>query len=264
MDKIAGLQTLRAVAALMVLFGHVLAEVSHFSHQDPWLLSLPWTRGVDLFFVISGFVVTLSADRFARQPAAFLHRRLLRVVPLYFLFTTLMVAVLILLPTGVKETGLELRQIIGSYLFIPVERADGRIAPVLSLGWTLNYEVFFYALLAACLILRRPLMAVGTIILGLSALGAGVSFEAAPLVFWTNSLMVEFVFGIALARMWQSGWRWRNRWGAFWIGVLGGVLFVALHLTPLPRFVAAGIPASMIVAAFLITHSHGVNRQVYE
>ena len=63
-----GLQILRAVAALMVLLGHVIAEAEHYFGLPLPGDAVPWTRGVDIFFVISGFVITLSAARFAGPP----------------------------------------------------------------------------------------------------------------------------------------------------------------------------------------------------
>jgi len=247
--KLPGLQILRALAAVMVLVGHVLAEAEHYFGIPLPGDAIPWTRGVDIFFVISGFVITLSAQRFIAQPGAFLWRRLLRVAPMYYLFTTLMVIVLLTLPGGAKDTTLDPAQIISSYGFFPFERADGRIAPVLSLGWTLNYEVFFYILAALCLALPRPLLTLTALILTLGILGLLIDFDSAQLRFWTNPIVMEFAFGIALACAWQRGWHWPH-WGATLVTLTIGIaLLIALDPTPLPRVIAAGIPAMIIVAA---------------
>ena len=247
--RLPGLQALRALAALMVLVGHLLAEAEHYFVLPLPGDAIPWTRGVDIFFVISGFVITLSASRLAGRPSTFLYRRLMRVVPLYFLFTTLMVAVLIALPGGAKDTTLDPAQILSSYTFFPYERPDGRIAPVLSLGWTLNYEVFFYALAALCLALPRPFLALSALILTLSTLGLFVPFDSPQLTFWTNPIIVEFLLGIIVALLWQRGWHMPHI-GAACVGVCAGLaLLIALDPTPLPRFIAAGLPAMIIVAS---------------
>ncbi|MEL6619001.1 MAG: acyltransferase [Pseudomonadota bacterium] len=244
-----GLQVLRALAAVMVLIGHVLAEAEHYFALSLPGDAVPWTRGVDIFFVISGFVITLSAQRFIGQPGAFLWRRLVRVVPLYWLFTTLMVAALLLVPGGAKDTGFDPLQILSSYGFFPYERADGRIAPVLSLGWTLNYEVYFYALAALCLALPRPLVALTGLLLAIASLGLIIPVDNPQLRFWSNPIIVEFLFGIGLARLWQRGWH-RPHSGVAMAGVVVGLgLLVALDPMPLPRFLAAGIPAAIIVAS---------------
>lgn len=244
-----GLQALRALAALLVLVGHVIAEAEHYFALTLPGDAIPWTRGVDIFFVISGFVITLSAARFSGQPVAFFWRRVLRVVPLYWVFTTLMVAALVLLPSGAKDTTFDPNQIISSYLFFPYERTDGRIAPVLSLGWTLNYEMFFYALAALCLALPRPFWALAGVMVGLAGLGAFVSFNSTALTFWTNPIILEFLFGVVLARAWQKGWRWSSCGASLGLLVLGFGLLVALDHTSLPRFLAAGLPAALMVCA---------------
>ncbi len=258
MSRLEGLQTARALAVLMVLTGHVIAEAEHFLALDlpgDWI---PWTRGVDLFFVISGFIVVRSASQWRGGARAFLVRRFLRIAPLYYLFTTLMVLALLTAPGAVKDTGLSPGQILGSYLFFPTERADGRIAPVLSPGWTLNYEMAFYAALSACLMLKRPFAALTAVFCAAALLGAIWSpeglFEGAasgPIkaawVFATNPICLEFLFGMGLARLWPG--RRAHGGAALAMGLSGAVLLILLDATTLPRFVAAGLPATLIVAS---------------
>jgi len=246
--RLPGLQSLRALAALMVLIGHALAEAEHYFALSLPGDTVPWTRGVDIFFVISGFVITLSAQRFEGSPGAFLWRRFWRVAPLYYLFTTLMVVSLLLLPGEVKDTALDPGQILSSYGFYPYARGDGRIAPVLSLGWTLNYEMFFYALMALCLSLPRPILGISALLVALAVAGRIVAFEAPQWTFWTNPLMLEFLFGIGLARLWMRGWIKPSAILCVVCVSLGSTLLIALDPLPLPRFVAAGVPASLIVA----------------
>lgn len=247
--RLPGLQALRGLAAVMVLVGHVLAEAKHYFALPLPGDAIPWTRGVDIFFVISGFVITLSAQRYVGQPLAFFWRRLLRVAPLYYFFTTLMVMALLLFPAAVKGTPLDPAQIASSYAFFPYARPDERIAPVLSLGWTLNYEVFFYALMALCLALLRPLLGVSSLLIGLAALGFSAHFSTPPVIFWTNPLILEFIFGIALARLWASGWAFPHPILCPAALTFGLALLIVLAPLPLPRFLAAGVPATLIVAA---------------
>ena len=197
------MQYLRALAASMVLVGHVLAEAEHYFRLDIPLRGLPWTRGVDIFLVISGFIIVLASRDLHGMPGGvrtFLRRRFRRVVPLYWLFSTLMLCILLVVPGAAKDTVLDWQQVVGSYLFFPVERYDGRIAPILSLGWTLNFEIFFYGLFAFSLLVPRKL---GLILLffGLTAwvlIGALFGFAAPALRFWSNPIVVEFGFGVCL------------------------------------------------------------------
>jgi exopolysaccharide production protein ExoZ len=254
MSRHPGIQLLRALAAVMVLVGHVLAEAEHYFEQSFALARLPWTRGVDIFFVISGFIITLSASRIwgtRRASLRFIRHRILRVVPLYYLFTTLMVAALILVPTGVKDTVLDPLQIISSYLFIPYERYDGRIAPVLSLGWTLNYEMFFYGIMALALALPRRaglLVALG-VLTGLSVMGIIARPNQTMLAFWTNPIILTFVFGILIARAQMAGMAPKKGGMAVFVIGLGALLVLNTVVFDLPRFISSGIPAAMIVAA---------------
>lgn len=247
--RLQGLQALRAFAACLVLVGHVLAEAEYYFGVSLPGDAIPWTRGVDIFFVISGFVITLSAQRLRTQPAEFLRRRLLRVVPLYYVFTTLMVAVLLLWPGATKDTALDPAQILSSYGFIPYAREDGRIAPVLSLGWTLNYEIFFYATFALCMAFARPFLAICLFFVALVMLGALIPQSSVPIIFWSNPIICEFLFGIALAHLWQ-----RNLIKTHWLKavlclVLGLGLLIGLHSTALPRVITAGLPATLIVGS---------------
>jgi exopolysaccharide production protein ExoZ len=257
MPRLASLQLMRALAAVMVLIGHVIAEAEHYMGLALGLGFVPWTRGVDLFFVISGFIITLSGRKWFAVPGgsrAFLLRRFIRVVPLYYLFTTLMLVTLVIMPGGVKETELEPGQVISSYLFLPWMRHDGRVAPILSLGWTLNYEIFFYLLFSVFLTLRRPvgLVAVTATITCLGLAGWMFRPEAVAPAFWLNPIIIEFAFGIVLAEVWlaRQG-RWPPR---FWLGlgllVLGfaGLIVLNLPAFGLPRFIAGGIPAMVILA----------------
>ncbi len=160
-----GIQGLRALAAAAVAFLHIADEAGALTGtpgRSPyrWVDALPLEAGVDLFFVISGFVMVWSSwDAFghARSVAPFVWRRLLRIVPLYWLLTAATVAVAVAAPGSVSDGVRDgWGYIAASFAFLPWRRADGFVQPVLRLGWTLEYEMLFYALLAATLPLAAP------------------------------------------------------------------------------------------------------------
>jgi exopolysaccharide production protein ExoZ len=162
-----------------------------------------------------------------------------------------MIVVLIVLPGGAKDTQFDLGQIISSYFFWPYERYDGRLAPVLSLGWTLNYEMFFYAIFAGALALPKTmgsLTVVGAIV-ALSAVGLVFMPDFTPLAFWTNPTMMAFAFGVLIARADLAGMGPKR--GGLPVLVLGLVSLIILNAVPveLPRFVSSGLPAALIVSA---------------
>lgn len=257
MQRLDSIQIMRGIAALMVLIGHAIAEAEHYLSLTLTGGMIPWTRGVDLFFVISGVIIALSGRRYAGQPGgarAFLVRRVIRVVPLYYIFTTLMLIVLLLAPGGLKETTFDAGQILSSYAFYPYARADGRIAPILSLGWTLNYEIFFYLVFSLCLTLQPPrgLFALAGIMVALALLGLVLDPVSPAFDFWTNTILLEFLFGVILAEIWlktRGALSESLGLGALILGA-GFVLLVMFHgaTSALPRAFQAGLPAVVMVA----------------
>ena len=246
--KLPGVQALRGVAAVMVLIGHALAEAEYYLGLALLGDQVPWTRGVDIFFVISGFVVTLSILRAPKSPMLFFRTRLARVVPLYFIFTTLIVVSLLVMPSGVKDTSYDPFHILSSFGFFPYARPDGRIAPVLSVGWTLNYEVYFYAIFALCLNLKRALLSTACILLSLVCAGFLFPLTSAPFLFWTDTIVIEFVFGMALAWLWYRCGKTNNSSGAILCLLVGVTTLIVFNNLALPRYLAAGVPATLIVA----------------
>lgn len=247
------IQALRAVAALMVVAHHatiMLGERNHLPIGN-WFNG---ASGVDLFFVISGFVMTISSAplRSVAHPArTFLARRLERVVPLYWLVTTAKVAVLLLVPAlGLNAIG-NARYVLDSYLFVASYNPEGALEPVVVVGWTLNYEMGFYLLFAAALLLRRRwLWVVLPSLLGLAMWRMmHVPVGPVPLQFFQNTLLLEFLFGTLLG----VGVQWVRRvpWGVGLVLAASG--FLPLLLWPAPMFsvergVLWGVPALAVVA----------------
>jgi peptidoglycan/LPS O-acetylase OafA/YrhL len=205
--RIGAVQALRAFAALSVAILHVLHDaipLDPTGHIEQWHNALPWESGVDLFFVISGFVmVYASADLFGRlgSPATFMARRIIRIVPLYWAATTLFLVAALAAPGSVTQDDLSLSHVLTSYAFLPSRRSDGSIQPIYSLGWTLNYEMFFYVVFAACIVLRRrfAVAAVALLLGAAMALHRLVPPQATALLFWTDGRLLEFLLGMAVA-----------------------------------------------------------------
>lgn len=215
---------------------------------------LPWGAGVDIFFVISGFIMVHASERlFGAEGGsrAFLARRVARIVPLYWGATTLFLAVALLAPGLLNREVTALWPVVASYLFIPFERPDGLVQPVYALGWTLNYEMFFYAVFALAVAMTRR-AAVAAVALGfgaLAALGAALAPLPQPLAFWTDPIILEFVLGMLIAEARASGLRLPG--AARVLMAAAGVALLAVDLTGVgvPRFLAHGGPAALLVAA---------------
>ncbi|UYO00834.1 MAG: acyltransferase [Devosia sp.] len=256
---INALQGARAYAALSVLVGHAVEEVASTYGYHPPFDTAPLLGGVDIFFVISGFIIYHTTRESFGKPFAlrdFVAKRLTRLVPVYWFFTTLMVLALLVAGDRINATELEPGNVLASYFFWPFERSSGRIAPILSVGWTLNYEIFFYALSALALLLPRRLVGPGVLgaLAVLSIYGALAQPASPELRFWTRNLILEFGFGIVLAMAYGWIMARRNLPTSAGLVVLGLALLFALpaFFDEGPwRFLMRGVPAALIIAGCL-------------
>jgi peptidoglycan/LPS O-acetylase OafA/YrhL len=259
---LVSIQILRGLAALAVATQHALhdAETLEARLGRPFhaLDALPWNAGVDVFFVISGLIMVHSSRGLAGTPGAggeFLKRRLARIVPLYWAATSLYLAIALIAPTLLNREYLAPGYILASYLFVPAARPDGLVQPFYPLGWTLNFEMLFYAVfaLAIGLPLRQAAALVLASLAGLVVAGQWLAPWPQPLAFWTDPIILEFAAGVGLGVLRAEGVRlpgWA-RGGLAIAGLLGfGLVAVAPDLlSGVPRTLAYGGPALLLVAA---------------
>jgi exopolysaccharide production protein ExoZ len=266
MSRLGSLQVLRALAALAVALLHFQAEAESMAAASgqafAGVLMKHLAAGVDLFFVISGFVMVYASKGLFERPGAagaFLMRRIARIVPLYWAMTTLFLAGLVLSPSLSTSGSVLPLEIIKSYLFVPYVAANtGLIQPVYKLGWTLNYEMTFY--LAFSLFLFLPMRKAVPLLAGLFSLMvvAGQLIRPAPgaLAFWTNPIILEFAFGAVIAQAYLAGVRISMAMAA--LSVLAGITLLALSPgfgVPLDgplRPLVWGLPAALILAGTLL------------
>ena len=243
------IQALRGAAALQVVAFHTLEAGTQRLHVGPGAAWPNGAAGVDLFFVISGFVMVLAnaGSNGANPPRAwaFLKRRLERIVPLYWLMTALKIVSVAAAPGFVLRSTLGAGSIVASLLFLPVRDGWGHFGPVLPVGWTLDFEMLFYGLFAASLALRvTPLLFVTPPLLLLAALHGGTG-NAALLC---DPIVLEFVFGAALASLLRRGVVLDAR-VAIPLGLVAccSLLILPSHVLPI-RLLRWGVPAAIIVA----------------
>lgn len=187
------LQYVRAVAALLVVFHHARNPV-------PWLFN-PAQRidfavwGVDVFFVLSGFVMFIAARNVG--VGTYLWRRLIRVAPLYWLAT---IAFLLLKGPTWRAAEISLVEVIKSFAFIPYANATygGAAWPILAPGWTLHFEMFFYLVFALGLWLRKPVQTACALLPALVVIGLVLQPEGAIASTLTSFRLIEFVGGLGL------------------------------------------------------------------
>jgi exopolysaccharide production protein ExoZ len=255
------IQILRFIAALMVLFAHLLRAT--VDHKIPQMRSLSdasgieWGTGVDVFFIVSGFIMYyLTSTHFGSGTYAgeFLKRRMLRVVPLYWLFTVLMLFSIWQFNAMVQHTDASPSTVVASLLFYPIARPDGHIKPILLLGWTLEYEMFFYACFALSLLYRRRLALIGltAVFVTLAVLHRFIPVAATSLRFWSDPIILEFLLGILLAHLYLRNVR--VSWSMQCALVVTAVALMSLlgHSHFLPNWIWGGFPAFVLVAALAL------------
>jgi exopolysaccharide production protein ExoZ len=206
-NVIRPIQYLRAIAALMVVWHHSLIQVPGVSR----FIALPefGPRGVDLFFIISGFIMVVTTAGKEITPGEFIRLRVIRVVPLYWLMTLLMIGCAVIVPTAFKTLLFSPAAVVKSLLFVPYDSLSfpGQAWPVLVPGWTLNYEMFFYALFAVSLLVPEryrlaPLVAtLATLVL----VGAWAEPASPILATYTNPRLLEFAAGAVIGHLWSRG-----------------------------------------------------------
>ncbi|UWM80272.1 acyltransferase family protein [Rhizobium sp. SRDI969] len=254
---IYSLQYLRALAATAVVIFHI-GLIFGWNWR-------PMAAGVDLFFLISGFIMWSVTANKQTRPGEFLARRLIKIVPLYWLFTAVFVVGVTLSPGPFNNHTSQPIQIVMSLFFIPYYDQSGKIVPALDVGWTLNYEMFFYLIFSLSLLLReRYRLPCITLTLVSLVLAGALPFKNAPFEVATSPMLVEFAAGILIAAWHQSG-RSLTR-GADLLFIVAGLIGIALSFIMQPlegtagRVLMWGLPAALILFGAL---SYEKNHRVW-
>ncbi|KQP88028.1 acyltransferase [Methylobacterium sp. Leaf117] len=258
---IQNIQVLRGLAALLVVIVHCEAIIKSFGNFH--YIGIAASTGVDLFFVISGFIMVYTSDRNGPTPLGFFANRVARVAPLYWLLTIAIFAIAVLQPQLLGATKASLSNLVNSLAFWPYLRDDGKVAPLLFLGWTLNYEMMFYAVFALCLFIKdlnlRVLVAIGVLV-SMTVLGQAITFENVPALFFTRPVILEFALGMIVARIYAILPHSKR----------AAVIALCLAIIALPAMLLAavlsssmlpiaGIPAAVLVVAALIMDRGGLS-----
>lgn len=188
--KIDSIQLLRVIASIGVALFHI---------QCFYATGLYLEFGVHLFFIISAFLVMYTTQK---KPKIFLRKRLLRVLPLYWMLTIATFLIICILPNLLPSDG-SFRSLFSSLFFIPymregVRAAEGAIRPLVGPAWTLNYEVFFTLVFAAAMKISHKYRGViaGVVVLLLALCGKVFEITSVPLFFWTRDYWGDFAAGI--------------------------------------------------------------------
>ncbi len=250
------LQLLRAVAVILVVFSHIRHKQDVAAPLGTqWL---DWFSigeyGVDIFFVISGFIIAYISPegrRNALEVLNFMMRRIIRIMPLYYTVTLIALAVWLVRPEMVNSSAPEMTVILPSFFLWPTE---GRF--LFQTGWTLSYEMYFYFLFGLTLFLGALQYRVLASYLALSILaGVLLEFRQPVLALVTNHHLAEFLAGYVFFRLasGQIGQQVGLGLGLIAAGtalIISHILMPGSVLAPLYHW---GIPAMMLVFGFLLS-----------
>ena len=176
---------LRAIAATSVVYYHIGVNLDFGSF------------GVDIFFVISGFVMAMVIAN-GESARAFSVSRISRIVPLYWILTTCLLLLASLKPELLNSTTANLTNYIKSLFFIPYFKENGALHPMLAVGWTLNYEMFFYfSIWISIIVSRKYYLPLTLILLFVSYVVLGNLIDNRVInAFFSSTLLFEFAFGM--------------------------------------------------------------------
>jgi len=238
------------IARFFAAFGVVIAHLSPFGLKVGGF-------GVDIFFVISGFII--SHVSYSNHDY-FLLKRIIRVVPLYFIATFILILVTIKYNHLINNVIVSKEAILKSLLFIPYRIENS--GPILSLGWTLNNEMLFYLLCSIGLFIKKTthIKSVDFNIIIVTLFYVTIQFtspENFPFTFFKEGLMPEFIMGIILYHFWKS--KYFNVSNINVISIIIGassIIFLILadlydNLKFLDRNIWRGLPAFFLLNGIL-------------
>lgn len=288
--KLESIQALRALAAVLVAYAHSIDLQMKFAvsrQQQFHALQNFGAIGVDLFFVISGFVITFAAsgDVGAASGRRFFAKRFLRVNPIYYLASVLHALVGALLYVhGALALELWLARLRGglvdTLLIVPISAKPLGYGPLLVIGWTLAFEWLFYALFLVLIVtsVRRKELALCLQLVLLVAAGALLRSADQRVRFLTNPIILEFALGVAICTLHR-----RTRGLPRWLPVaclVGGAAGYAYSIrygfgdvselmptwtgrVALERVARWGIPSALIVAGCVLLEAQGRLRRLW-
>jgi peptidoglycan/LPS O-acetylase OafA/YrhL len=213
-SKIDSIQVLRGIAALIVSVYHTKDVVGK---NDPFKQEIDFffnsgPAGVSLFFVISGFImvyITRRTPATAKEIYQFMVKRFIRIWPTYAIMTLWHYC----LHHGFDVNIIFLKNLVKSLLFIPLGHTDAPFYgyATLSVGWSLNYEIYFYFLITISLLFRQRRWTIFFLLIAITLIGIPTAFgyftfkpdQSADygtgyLNMITNPIIWNFVYGVLI------------------------------------------------------------------
>ena len=207
-DRLNSLQYLRAIAALLVVYSHAISFIgsgNSFQTNFYYLRSFG-AIGVDIFFIISGFIIAYISNDFLgkNKTKKFLIKRIIRINPSYYLIS---IIALLLRFISKSEIKFPFEELVKTFTILPIfDYGEKFWKPILYVGWTLAFEWYFYlfyAILIFFKIRNKSIVIIVTFII-LVLLGIIFPNKNIQYKFITNPLVLEFCLGVLLATFYKK------------------------------------------------------------
>lgn len=208
---IYNIHLLRFLSALSVLIGHLIMWGNrkyglNMSELDQYAAYM--TVGVDVFFLISGFIMiyvsgqsTSNLQDLKQRCLNFLYKRICRIYPVWWLLLLLLLPVYLWNPFLISSDPNSNLSFINSFFLIPHEAK-----PILAVGWTLEFEMFFYILFGLTIFLEKNLQfaCLSIIFICFNIIGLIFDFNSPIGELMTSSLLLYFPIGMGLALIYEK------------------------------------------------------------
>ena len=238
------IQYLRALAVICVVLFHIVGTSKNYNFNYYNYLSIGnWGEyGVDLFFVISGYIISYSQFHSKKTFKKFLINRILRILPIYYLLTLFLILLIFMFPTLFKSWNLETEDFIYSFLFLSTYHYK---MPLIYVGWSLEFEVLFYLIFSLSILFKNILKE--HIFISVVIFGIYLFFKPGTIIF-------EFILGILVFNIYNS-YKIKSKF-SFLIIILGLCMFFYNSRVNIDleqevknnlRFFYFGIPAAIVL-----------------
>jgi exopolysaccharide production protein ExoZ len=240
---INSIQYLRGVAALLVVYYHSTIKAVQNDLPTAEIFNIG-ESGVDLFFIISGFIICFVTDKKDFNCFEFLKLRVLRIIPLYWFFTLIALVAYFAVPSMVNSSGGE-TLIFESFFLIPTE---GKY--LIQNGWTLSYEFYFYIICAVLLFFNLNKIWILTILCFLPVLSYWFD-----LYFFFDKFLIEFAMGALSYIVYTKKTHYKTQSAIVLIFCLGYfLLMISTNLSN--RVILYGVPMWLLFHAGLLINTH--------
>ena len=244
---ILNIQYLRAFAAINVVFLHVLIGAESYNRPAEILSFFGnWgANGVDIFFVISGFVMIYTQINNPKNILTFYKSRLIRIVPIYWIITTFIIFLYYFFPEIFKSLKIDIYRAVSSFLFLSQPTNNGY--PIINIGWTLEWEMLFYLIFGFSIYFKKIEKVIFCVLIMMITI----------FTFTKTFFFLEFFIGVLIGYI-HHKFKLSHKKGVF-IFIIGFfLLFLSLnHQLQLTydRLFIWGLPASLIVFGAVYTKS---------